>query len=50
MTSSSHPSPHPGSSGWEYAAGAKAMTCKPYADAAERDFNAKLTEQRRKPR
>ncbi|AKF84752.1 metallo beta-lactamase [Myxococcus fulvus 124B02] len=47
-------SPHPGFSGWEYAAGdkagAKAMTCKTYADTAERDFNAKLAEQRRKPR
>ncbi|WP_274622192.1 subclass B3 metallo-beta-lactamase [Myxococcus fulvus] len=47
-------SPHPSFSGWEYSAGdkagAKALTCKAYADAAERDFNARLSEQRRKPR
>jgi metallo-beta-lactamase class B len=47
-------SPHPSFSGWEYSAGdkagAKALTCKAYADAAEHDFNARLSEQRRKPR
>ncbi|AKQ63750.1 hypothetical protein A176_000662 [Myxococcus hansupus] len=46
--------PHPGSSGWEYAAkdaaGAKMMSCKAYADAAERGFNAQLAEEHRKAR
>ncbi|MBN8232130.1 subclass B3 metallo-beta-lactamase [Corallococcus macrosporus] len=46
--------PHPGSSGWNYAAGAaagaKAMSCMAYADASERDFNAQLAKQRRKAR
>jgi len=46
--------PHPGSSGWEYeardAAGAKVMSCKAYADAAERGFNTQLAEERRKAR
>ncbi|GHH03925.1 subclass B3 metallo-beta-lactamase [Comamonas sp. JC664] len=46
--------PHPGSSGWEYAArdtaGAKMMSCKAYADEAEREFNKKLAEERRKTR
>jgi metallo-beta-lactamase class B len=47
-------SPHPGSSGWNYAArdaaGAKAMSCKAYVDAAERAFNTQLAEERRKAR
>ncbi|NOK16529.1 subclass B3 metallo-beta-lactamase [Corallococcus carmarthensis] len=46
--------PHPDSSGWNYAAGdaagAKAMSCKAYADAAERAFNTQLAEERRKVR
>ncbi|WP_375744648.1 subclass B3 metallo-beta-lactamase [Corallococcus interemptor] len=46
--------PHPDSSGWDYAAGdaagAKAMSCKAYADAAERGFNTQLAEERRKAR
>jgi metallo-beta-lactamase class B len=47
-------SPHPGSSGWDYAAGdaagAKMMSCKAYADTAERELNAQLAEERRKAR
>ena len=46
--------PHPDSSGWNHAAGdaagAKAMSCKAYADAAERAFNTQLAEERRKVR
>ncbi|MFP2897700.1 subclass B3 metallo-beta-lactamase [Corallococcus sp. 4LFB] len=46
--------PHPDFSGWDYAAGAaagaKAMSCKAYADASERRFNAQLAEERRKAR
>ena len=38
--------PHPGASNWDYAAGSKAgaaaLTCKAYADAAERNFDAQL--------
>ncbi len=46
--------PHPGASGWNYAAGvsagAKAMTCQDYADTAERNFDAQLKKQREKQR
>ncbi|WP_342380557.1 subclass B3 metallo-beta-lactamase [Myxococcus stipitatus] len=46
--------PHPGSSNWNYAAGAaagaKAMSCKTYAETAERNFNKQLAEQRGKAR
>jgi metallo-beta-lactamase class B len=46
--------PHPGSSGWNYSAGAsaaaKAMTCKGYADTAERNFDAQLKKEREKQR
>lgn len=46
--------PHPGASGWNYAArdaaGTKAMNCKAYADAAERGLNTRLAEERRKAR
>lgn len=38
--------PHPGASNWNYAAGskagAKALTCSAYADAAEKTFDAQL--------
>ncbi|MEG0185079.1 MAG: subclass B3 metallo-beta-lactamase, partial [Stenotrophomonas sp.] len=41
--------PHPGSSGWDYAAGAdggrNAMTCRGYADDAERRFDAQLAKE-----
>jgi metallo-beta-lactamase class B len=46
--------PHPGASGWNYAAGtsagAKAMTCQDYADSAERNFDAQLKKQRENQR
>lgn len=42
--------PHPGASGWDYAAGAKAsaaaMRCSAYADSAERSFEAQLARER----
>ncbi|HEL4235803.1 TPA: L1 family subclass B3 metallo-beta-lactamase [Stenotrophomonas maltophilia] len=41
--------PHPGASNWDYAAGAragaKALTCKAYADAAEQKFDAQLAKE-----
>ena len=41
--------PHPGASHWDYAAGskagAKALTCKAYADDAEAKFKAQLARQ-----
>ena len=41
--------PHPGTSNWDYAAGAragaKALTCKAYADAAEQKFDAQLAKE-----
>ncbi|HDS1510771.1 L1 family subclass B3 metallo-beta-lactamase [Stenotrophomonas maltophilia] len=41
--------PHPGASNWDYAAGAragaKALTCKAYADAAEQKFDAQLSKE-----
>jgi hypothetical protein len=41
--------PHPGASNWNYAAGskasAKALTCKAYADAAEKKFDAQLAKE-----
>ena len=41
--------PHPGASTWDYAAGAragaKALTCKAYADAAEQKFDAQLAKE-----
>ncbi|SNT82465.1 L1 family subclass B3 metallo-beta-lactamase [Stenotrophomonas sp. CC120222-04] len=42
--------PHPGASNWDYAAGAragaKALTCKAYADAAEQKFDAQLAKEK----
>ncbi|PJL11336.1 subclass B3 metallo-beta-lactamase [Stenotrophomonas maltophilia] len=41
--------PHPGASGWNYSAGAKAgakaLTCKTYADEAEKKFDAQLAKE-----
>lgn len=41
--------PHPGASRWDYAAGSKAavnaMTCKAYADEAEKKFDAQLAKE-----
>ena len=41
--------PHPGASNWDYAAGAragaKALTCSAYADAAEKKFDAQLAKE-----
>lgn len=41
--------PHPGASNWDYAAGAragaKALTCKAYADAAEQKFDVQLAKE-----
>ncbi|MBN4995089.1 L1 family subclass B3 metallo-beta-lactamase [Stenotrophomonas maltophilia] len=41
--------PHPGASNWDYSAGAragaKALTCKAYADAAEQKFDAQLAKE-----
>jgi len=41
--------PHPGASNWNYAAGAEAganaLTCKAYADAAEKKFDAQLAKE-----
>lgn len=41
--------PHPGASNWSYAAGSKAsanaLTCKAYADAAEKKFEAQLAKE-----
>ncbi|HEO8484530.1 TPA: L1 family subclass B3 metallo-beta-lactamase [Stenotrophomonas maltophilia] len=41
--------PHPGASNWDYAAGAragaKALTCKAYADVAEQKFDAQLAKE-----
>ncbi len=41
--------PHPGASRWNYAAGAEAganvLTCKAYADAAEKTFDAQLAKE-----
>jgi metallo-beta-lactamase class B len=41
--------PHPGASNWNYAAGskagAKALTCSAYADAAEKTFDAQLAKE-----
>ncbi|WP_447781669.1 L1 family subclass B3 metallo-beta-lactamase [Stenotrophomonas riyadhensis] len=41
--------PHPGASNWDYTAGAragaKALTCKAYADAAEQKFDAQLAKE-----
>ncbi|TGW19049.1 L1 family subclass B3 metallo-beta-lactamase [Stenotrophomonas maltophilia] len=41
--------PHPGASNWNYAAGAKAgakaLTCKAYADTAEQKFDAQLAKE-----
>ncbi len=41
--------PHPGASHWDYAAGskagAKALTCKAYADEAEKKFDAQLAKE-----
>ncbi|AEM51514.1 L1 family subclass B3 metallo-beta-lactamase [Stenotrophomonas maltophilia] len=41
--------PHPDASNWDYAAGAKAgakaLTCKAYADAAEQKFDAQLVKE-----
>lgn len=41
--------PHPGASHWDYAAGAragaKALTCKAYADSAEQKFDAQLAKE-----
>ncbi|MCI1145130.1 L1 family subclass B3 metallo-beta-lactamase [Stenotrophomonas maltophilia] len=41
--------PHPGASNWNYAegaeAGANALTCKAYADAAEKKFDAQLAKE-----
>ncbi|HDS1038478.1 TPA: L1 family subclass B3 metallo-beta-lactamase [Stenotrophomonas maltophilia] len=46
--------PHPGASGWNYAAGAaaaaKALTCQSYADTAERSFDAQLARQKAEAR
>ncbi len=41
--------PHPGASNWNYAAGSnaseKVLSCKAYADAAEKKFDAQLAKE-----